>query len=206
MTLYSGPRWPYFMNGSSDQVLFFAPFLAVGSPMRLPRYSRAVVVGASLAGLVACGGGASTGPDPLPSPTPAAGPTPRPAPAPTPDPRIGLAAGPIVRYTIKVRTVDNGERDAVQDAQGRWVVGPGERVDFDSTQKNGNNEICRWETGPQWYLDGVSFPDETSTGLVYRRGSSQPFLLKLTIERRGAFSIQAEIDGVRSNVLEMISR
>jgi hypothetical protein len=178
-----------------------------GPIMRFFRPSRVLVAVPSALLLIASGcGGSSTEPDPVPSQAPAPGATPRPAPVPTPDPRIGLAQGPIVRFTIKVRTVNNGERDAEQDAQGRWVVSPGERVDFDSTQKNGNNEICTWLNRPEWFLNGAIFPDETSTGLVYRRGSSQPFLLKLTIERRGEFAVQAEIDGVRSNVLTMISR
>lgn len=73
-----------------------------------------------------------------------------------PDPRMGLAAGPVVCYVIKVRTVNNGERDARQDADGRWIVYPSERVDFDSTQENSNDEICRWDTDPQWYVDGVN--------------------------------------------------
>ena len=42
-------------------------------------------------------------------------------------------------------------------------------------------------------------------GVVYRRGSSQPFLLKTTIEKTGIFTVQASIDGVPSNVLDMIS-
>jgi hypothetical protein len=46
-------------------------------------------------------------------------------------------------------------------------------------------------------------PEETSTGVVLRRGSSQPFLLKLTMEGTGSFSVRAHIDGVDSNVLEM---
>jgi hypothetical protein len=107
---------------------------------------------------------------------------------------------------IKVRTVNNGERDALQDADGRWIVRPGERVDFDSTQKNSSGEICRWDTDPQWYVDGVSIPPEALSGPVYRRGSSQPFLLKLTIESRAVFEVQAQIDGVWSNVLVMTSR
>jgi hypothetical protein len=39
---------------------------------------------------------------------------------------------------------DNGSRDAEQDAQGRFVVFDGERVDFDSTQKNAAGDICAW--------------------------------------------------------------
>jgi hypothetical protein len=107
---------------------------------------------------------------------------------------------------INVRTVNNGERDALPDADGRWIVYPGERVDFDSTQRNANREICRWDAEPRWYVDGVNIPLETLSGPVYRRGSSQPFLLKLTVEQRGVFEVQAEIDGIKSNVLVMTAR
>lgn len=174
--------------------------------MHLYSHSRAVLVVASSVGLFACGGGNGSSPNSVPSQAPPAAPTPRPSPTPTPDPRIGLAAGPVVSYVIKVRTVNNGERDALQDADGRWIVRPGERVDFDSTQKNSSGEICRWDTDPQWYVDGVSIPPEALSGPVYRRGSSQPFLLKLTIESRAVFEVQAQIDGVWSNVLVMTSR
>jgi hypothetical protein len=165
--------------------------------------------GAALAALgalaLACGGGGSSTPstgDPTASPAA----TPKP-PKPTPDPRIGLAAGPVTRYTIKMRTVNNGERDAEPDAQGRFIVHPGERVDFDSTQKNAGNEICQWVRDPEWTINGVACPLETTCpgGVVHRRGSSQPFLLKTTIEQTGLFSVQASIDGVISNVLEMRS-
>ena len=164
-----------------------------------------VAVGA----LTSCGGGDSpAGPNPGPSanPTPAATPTPRPAPTPTPDPRIGLAPGPVIRYTIKVRTVDSGARDAFQDEQGRWVVYPGERVDFDSTQKNAGNEICTWVNDPTWRINGRDLAFESSNGIVFRRGSSQPFLLKVTVESAGEFTVHAVIDGVESNVLTMRSR
>jgi hypothetical protein len=158
----------------------------------------------------ACGGGASspTGGTPQPGPgNPGANPAPPPAPAPTPDPRASLPNGPVTRFTIKVRTVNNGERDAVQDGSGRFVVHPGERVDFDSTQKNAGGEICKWVNDPEWTINQQACPAETTcaNGVVFRRGSSQPFLLKTTIERLGTFTVQGSIDGVTSNVLDMVS-
>ena len=157
---------------------------------------------------LACGGG--SGSPAGPNPPPAAGgggSAPPPAPAPTPDPRAGLPAGPVTRYTIKVRTVNNGERDAEPDSSGRFIVHPGERVDFDSTQKNAGGEICQWVNNPEWTINGGTCPMESvcAGGVVLRRGSSQPFLLKTTIETTGLFSVQASIDGVISNVLEMRS-
>ena len=156
---------------------------------------------------LACGGGSSpsAGDPPGHAPSPAA--TPRPSPVPTPDPRIGLAPGPVTRYTIKVRTVNNGERDAEPDSSGRFIVHPGERVDFDSTQKNAGGEICQWVKDPEWTIDGGACPLETvcAGGVVLRRGSSQPFLLKTTVQTTGLFTVQASIDGVISNVLEMRS-
>ena len=157
----------------------------------------------------ACGGGSSTptAPNNGTHPPPAAAATPKPAPTPTPDPRIGLPPGPVARYTIKVRTVNNGERDPEQDAQGRFIVHPGERVDFDSTQKNAGGEICQWVRDPDWTINQSACPMETTcaNGVVFRRGSSQAFLLKTTIEQLGTFTVQASIDGVTSNVLEMRS-
>jgi hypothetical protein len=179
----------------------FAP-VAIVDGVTLYSHSKAVLVVASSLGLFACGAGSESSPDAVP---PQAA-TPKPSPTPTPDPRLGLAAGPVASYVIEVRTVNNGERDALPDADGRLSVYPGERVDFDSTQKNANGEICRWNTDPQWFVDGVNIPLETLSGPVYRRGSSQPFLLKLTIEHRGEFEVQAEIDGIKSNILVMTAR
>jgi hypothetical protein len=169
--------------------------------------SGAAVLGALT---VACGGGGSGSPTTpgagTPTPPPVAV-TPHPAPTPTPDPRIGLAPGPVARYTIKVRTVNNGERDAEQDGQGRFVVHPNERVDFDSTQKNAGGDICQWTNSPEWTINRQSCPMESTcaNGKVLRRGSSQPFLLKTTIQQTGTFTVEASIDGVVSNTLEMNS-
>jgi hypothetical protein len=169
-------------------------------------YLWPLFVSGSVAAMAACGGGDNSAPSTPSSPSgpnAAASPTPRPAPTPTPDPRLGLPAGPVARFTIKVRTVDNGTRDAEQDAQGRFVVFVGERVDFDSTQKNAAGDICTWTEHPTWLVDDRDIPEDTSTGVVLRRGSSQPFLLKLTMVGTGSFSVRARIDGVDSNVLEM---
>jgi hypothetical protein len=168
-----------------------------------------VLCGAAALGALtlACGGGSGSPANPS-NPPGAPGVTPpRPTPAPTPDPRASLPAGPVTRYTIKVRTVNNGERDAEPDSSGRFIVHPGERVDFDSTQKNAGGEICQWINNPDWTIDGGACPMETTCagGVVLRRGSSQPFLLKTTIQTTGLFTVQASIDGVVSNVLEMRS-
>lgn len=166
-------------------------------------YVHSAVLSTALAGLFACGGGGDAPSAPTGGPAPVASATPRPAPTPTPDPRLGLASGPVTRFTIKVRTVDNGTRDPQTDDQGRFVVFVGERVDFDSTQKNAADNICQWVNNPVWLVNDQNIPDETTTGIVHRRGSSQPFLLKLTMEGRGSFTVRSTIDGVTSNVLEL---
>jgi hypothetical protein len=131
-------------------------------------------------------------------------PTIAPTPAPSGgavDPRDALAAGPIVRYTIKVRSIDQGGfdyRDPFQNADGQWVVHPNEFIVFDSTQKNANGELCKWEAPPRWFL-------EDSTGVLQPRESSQPFLFRADVRRRGTFRIFARIDGVESNALEVVS-
>lgn len=133
---------------------------------------------------------------PLPPPTAAT-----PAPPASADPRDNLAPGPIVRYTIKVRSIDRGGfdyRDPLQNADGQWVVHPNEFIVFDSTQKNANGELCRWIDPPRWFLED---PD----GVLERRDSSQPFLFRADVRRRGTFRISARIDGIESNTLEVAS-
>jgi hypothetical protein len=162
------------------------------------RRSSAIVMFA-IGTLAACGGGSSpAGPDANP------GPAATPAPTPTPDPRINLARGPITRFTIKPRIVEPDVRDAEQDAQGRFILHREERVDVDGTQKNSSNEICAWVNPPVYLINDRPMEFNTSNGVVYRRGSSQPFLLKMTIEGRGTFSVRGSVDGIDSNVLEFV--
>lgn len=123
------------------------------------------------------------------------------APPASADPRDSLSPGPIVRYTIKVRSIDLGGfnyRDPFQNGEGQWVVHPNEFIVFDSTQKNANGELCKWVDPPRWFLED---PD----GVLDPRESSQPFLFRADVRRRGSFRIFAKIDGVESNALEVVS-
>lgn len=138
----------------------------------------------------------------LPSPTPA------PPSAPGANPTSHLAPGPVVRYTIKVRSIDvdggGGQafRDPYQDAEGRWVVHPDEFVVFDSTQKNANGELCRVESyPPKWSID-----EEGQRVLAPRPGQNNPFLLRVDVRKKGLARLYGSVDGVDSNVLEVVSQ
>ncbi len=120
---------------------------------------------------------------------------PSPSPGTTTDPQADLAPGPVYSFAVKVRTIDTGGfdyRDPFQDqASGFWIVHPNEFVVFDSTQKNANGDRCRYQRDPEWFYED---PD----GVFSRRGSSQPFLLRVDILRKGLVKVWAVIDGVDS--------
>jgi hypothetical protein len=168
-----------------------------------PSFRRSFAVLLFAAGaLAACGGGSSpAGPDANPGPP---SPAPTPAPTPTPDPRVNMARGPVTRFTIKPRIVEPDVRDPQQDAQGRFILHREERVDVDGTQKNAGNEICAWVNPPVYLINDGVMEFNTGSGVVYRRGSSQPFLLKMNVDGRGTFSVRGTIDGIDSNVLEFV--
>ena len=168
--------------------------------MFLPSLRTAAVAALAVTAAACGGGGSPAGPDPNPNPAPTVAPTP----APTPDPRVNMPPGPITRFTIKPRIVEPDVRDPAIDAQGRFILRRGERVDVDGTQKNASNEICRWINPPVYLINDQNQAFNTSNGVVYRRGSSQPFLLKLTIENPGSFSVRGAIDGIDSNVLQFV--
>ena len=120
---------------------------------------------------------------------------------PTDDPRSGLAPGPVSRvvlYIYQVRQADGTYRDKFQDAQGRWILHPGEFVVFDSTQLNATGDKCQWVRDPEYDLtDGA--------GVLNVRGSSQPFLFRADVVRRGEIELRSTIDGVDSAILRAIS-
>jgi hypothetical protein len=158
-----------------------------------------------VAALSGCGGGSSApaGPNPVPTPTPQ---------APPPDPRDTLPPGPIVSYSIELRSIESpqGEyRDIAQDpATGHWIVYPGDFVVFDSDQFNATGQNCKWVNDPHWFIDGMDLPEGTlhPNGVVFRKGSSNPFLLRVDIAATGEFRLGGRVDGVDSNQLIIESR
>jgi hypothetical protein len=140
---------------------------------------------------------------PIPSP---AAPTPGPSSAPGP-PRASptppdLAPGPVTQVKAYIKSIDTGQfdyRNAEQDADGNWIVHPGEFVVFDMTQRNGGGLICNWINDPQWTLDD---PD----GILHLKdGTNSPFFLRVVIDHKGHFELFGEMDGIRSNLLAVNS-
>src|SRR5437764_1489255 len=185
------------------------PVTRCRAPRRSPEMkSRAFVLtliaGAALSSFSSCGGGKSgSNPTPVATPTPApqsAG-QPTPAPATSPGtPRASptpsdLAAGPVTQVKAYIKTIDTGGfnyRPGEQNADGDWIVHPGEFVVFDMTQRNGAGLICNWIVDPVWTLDD---PD----GVLRLKESSSPFFLRVIVEHKGHFEMFGEIDGIRSN-------
>lgn len=137
--------------------------------------------------------------------TPYAAPTPPPV---TGDPRDSLPAGPVYTARIKMRSVDTGNfvyRDFFENGDGTWSVYVGEFVVFDFTQKNAAGQECKWVNEPKWTIDDVEVQEGGTDprGVFRRRGSSQPFLLRVDVEREGSVRIQGTIDGVFSNFIEI---
>jgi hypothetical protein len=129
------------------------------------------------------------------------GPISQPSTPPTDDPRAGLAPGPVSRvviYIYQVRQADGTYRDKFQDAQGRWILHPGEFVVFDSTQLNANGDKCQWVRNPEYTL-------RDSSGVLNVRGSSQPFLFRADVVAKGQIELVSSIDGIDSAVLRAIS-
>jgi hypothetical protein len=129
------------------------------------------------------------------------GPIAQPSTSPSDDPRSGLAPGPVSRvvlYIYQIRQADGSYRDKFQDAQGRWILHPGEFVVFDSTQLNAAGDKCQWVRDPEYDLrDG--------SGVLNVRGSSQPFLYRTDVVRKGEIELVSSIDGIDSAVLRAIS-
>lgn len=179
--------------------------------LRVPRFRPLHTLPAILlVALAGCGGGSSPS-VPTPTPAPTATPAPQPTPAPTPDPQAGLPPGPVVSYRIKVRSIESplGElRTIGQDGTGAWIVYKGDFVVFDSDQFNAGGDKCKWVTDPEWFIDGVRAVQQSlhPGGIVFVKGSSNPFLLRTDMMEFGAFRLRARVDGVDSNEIVVDSQ
>jgi len=78
------------------------------------------------------------------------------------------------------------------------TVHPGDFVVFDSTQLNALGEKCQWVRDPEYTLEDPS-------GVLSLRGSSQPFLFRTDVVRKGEITLRSSIDGIDSAVLRAIS-
>jgi hypothetical protein len=122
-------------------------------------------------------------------------------PTPGTNPGANLAPGPVSRvviYIYQVRGADGVYRDKFQDAQGRWILHPGDFVVFDSTQLNATGDKCQWVRDPVYELTD-------SSGVLNVRGSSQPFLFRADVVRKGEIQLKSSIDGIDSSILRAIS-
>ena len=169
-----------------------------------PRSLPSLAATALILSLGGCGGGGSpSGPSATPPPVANPTPTPVPTPTPTPDPRAGLAPGPVAFYTAKIRSIDTGVfeyREPVQDAEtGRWIVFIGEFVVIDSNPRNGAGQVCTYVNDPVYTVRDAG-------EAITLRGSSNPFLLRFDVTGRGDVDISARIDGVDSNMIQVIAR
>jgi hypothetical protein len=117
----------------------------------------------------------------------------------------------VVAYRVKVRSIESplGElRTIGQDASGAWIVYKGDFVVFDSDQFNSAGEKCKWQSDPEWLIDGVKAvqQSEHQNGIVFVKGSSNPFLLRTDMVEFGSFRLRARIDGVDSNEIVVDSQ
>ena len=131
---------------------------------------------------------AAPSPDPSPSPAPAPSPEPSPTPSPSPDAR------PVVRTTIKIEYIScPATGEFVQGGPYNWTS-IGCRIQMDLTAKDRNNRPTDGFGNPEWHINDRS--------LVYVRddGTHTPVL---RAEKPGLLQIQGELDGVKSNTIQI---
>lgn len=191
--------------------------------------TRPAILFSSLSALIllaACGGGGSSSPTSPATTTPPVAATPTPSATATPSGtpwdcnRSALPAGPVVTYRFKLKAI---RRDGVfiegppegpdfsRDSQGRIIVRVGDFLTFDSTQKNGSNNICEWDNDPSWSVsDRRVFSERTEAS---RQTTACGFLLRGDVVGTGELEVDASLDGIdgetvfeRANVVRLIAR
>ena len=154
---------------------------------------------------------ATTAPTATPTPrstaTATATATAAPTATPTPDDsNAPLQPGPVASATLHLFSVRDGDtfRDPpFDDGNGSQVVNFGEILIFDVTPRNAAGKPCEAQGEPEWILEN-NREAGASNDYLQLMGSSNPFLLRVTAQRRsGTNKVQvlAKIDGVTTNRL-----
>ena len=161
--------------------------------------------------MIACGGDSPTKPETPPvvvaTPTTAPGPTPTPAPSATVPPAEQQApgeeevAGPVASARTRlyaVRDRPGGELRPgpyYDEASNNDLVRLGEFLVIDTTAFNQDGHKCVTSTPPQWTIE--------NGGLLERLNSNNPFQIRANARRKGVATVFTEIDGRRSNVINI---
>jgi hypothetical protein len=112
-----------------------------------------------------------------------------------------LQPGPIVKYTVSVYYLKRGPNDEIitpVEQNGKWLAQVGDKIVFDSTQKNSNNKPCQWESEPEYIVsDSCSFE---------RLATGNPFLLQMQANAPGELTVSATIDGITANEVTVLAQ
>lgn len=156
-----------------------------------------VLATASWLALSACGSSPTTptvNPTPAPTatPTPAPTPAPKPTPNPTPTPPPGNT-NPVVKLHIKVEFVECDGK-VLRNSKEATSAAIGCKIHLDATAKDENNE----KTTPEG-----SFIWEYTPRYLVNVNEKDPFAPIVTALEPGQLRIQAQVDGVFSNILDI---
>jgi len=161
-----------------------------------------IVAGMALSGCGGSGGASSPGtptaplttPSPEPTPSPSPTPAPSPEPTPTPSPSPGLNLRPVAKVGIKIEYIVCPDSSEVIYGPFNWTS-VGCRIQMDLTPKDKYNRPTEGTRGhPEWILNDPS--------LVYMP-DSRGYTPVLKVERAGKLVIQGELDGIKSNIIQI---
>lgn len=157
------------------------------------RVGKFVLTAATVA-LAGCGGTGSLGaPSRTPLPAVVASASPTPTPAPTPAPQPTPTPAPVAKVTIAViGVVCNGE--PLPGGAGDRAIEVGCKAQLDLTAKDVNNKPYTPESPPRWTYEG----DLGAVRIAY-----DDYSPILNVVGQGHMTIYAEVDGLRSNVLDL---
>lgn len=140
--------------------------------------------------LASCGSESPTQPTPSPTPAPTPTPTPAPTPVPTPTPG-GKPENQVVRFDIKVEyVICNGK--ILPGSEFQTTVKVGCTVRVDGTAKDSRNKATTPVGEPDWTFKPTN---------LTRVNRQDPFGPIFEVLRTGTMQLQAEVDGVKSNIL-----